>query len=134
MTPESSACLHRLLEGNIHEFTLTETTRRAVDELYGFIENLNFEIANNPTATPHIFMIVDATVGLPPLNYAFKHTKPLVAKYSRQKATVALISPDSFLLKTIAVILRSITPVRFFKSDERAQALAWLQEQAAAAR
>jgi hypothetical protein len=130
--PASAACLHNVLEGNIHEFVLAEKSRRAVDELYGFIENLNFEIANTPGADPHIFMLVDASAGLPPLNYAFKHTQPLIAKYPMQKATVAMISPDTFLLTTTSAILRTITPVHFYKPHERAQALAWLYEQAAA--
>jgi hypothetical protein len=127
---ESTACIHHILEGNIHEFILTAPSRRTVDELLAIVDTLNSEVASSG-GDLHRYILVDSTKGLPPINYTFAQMGPLARKYPQQRATVALISQPNFLLTTITIMMRAISPVRFYKPDEREQALAWLRETAA---
>ena len=133
MTTTSSACIHRVLDGDIHEFIFMEASRRCVDELLEVVDALNSEVVKTG-ADPYRSIIVDSTRGLPPINYTFSQMRPLSKKYPQQRASVALICQPNFLVTTIAIMMRAISPIRFFKPDEREQALAWLKEQAAARR
>jgi hypothetical protein len=127
----TSACIHRLLEGNIREFTFTftEASRRAVDDMVEILEQLQIEAANGDRGDHSIPSLVDSTVGLQPLNYAFLKVKPLISKYPlMRRARVAMLVSPTPLLKTIDMIMRSVAPVRFYTADQREAALAWLRE------
>jgi hypothetical protein len=125
------ACTHHLLEENIREFVFTEASRRAVDEMVDILERIQIEAANGNTADHAMPSLVDCTVGLQPLNYAFLKVRPLISKYPlMRRSRVAMLITPTPLLKTIDIVMRSIAPVRFYRADQRDMALAWLREAA----
>ena len=70
MSNHTPACIHRVLEGNIQEFVLTEVSRRAIDELFDITEkNLREAAVNNPNdlANP---VLIDSSIGIQSLNYS----------------------------------------------------------------
>jgi hypothetical protein len=81
MIAEAPACIHHLLEGKINEFILTETSRRAMDELFAIVENIQIEAAANNPADHYNPSLVDSRTGLQPLNYAFKRMQPITTQY-----------------------------------------------------
>lgn len=128
MNTASPACVHRILDGKINEFILTETSRRALDDLFAIIENIQREAARDNLADHYNPSFIDSSVGLQPLNYAFKRMQPLMAQYpTMRRARVAILVPPNPLLTTASMIMRTVTFLRFYKLNEREQALAWLR-------
>lgn len=121
---------HRLHNGKIHEYTFTEVSRRALDEMFAIIEEIVSEAAqNNNLEDQHNPTLLDSSIGIQPLNHAFQKMQPLVDQYPAiRRARIAIIVPPSPLIGTISRILRTVTPMRFYKPGERDQALEWLRE------
>src|SRR5688572_12533797 len=111
MTTDAPACLHRVLEGKINEFVLTEASRRAIDEMFAIIENIQIEAAKNNPTDHYNPSFVDSSVGLQPLNYAFKRMQPLLTQYpTMRRARVAIIVSPNPLLNTVLMVMR-LTPI-----------------------
>ena len=130
MKNDSPACIHRLHDGKIHEYAFTEVSRRALDEMFAIIEEIVSEAArNNRPEDQYNPTLLDSSIGIQPLNHAFQKMQPLVSQYPAiRQARIAIIVPPSPLVGTISKILRTVTPMRFYKPGERNQALAWLRE------
>jgi hypothetical protein len=128
MAVDAPVCIHNVLEGNINEFVFMEPSRRAIDELFSILEHIQEEaMKNNPTDLSNP-ALADVTCGFPPLNYAFLRLQPMITKYPlMRQARVAMIAHPSPLLKTVSVVMRSVTPVRFYNPSQRDLALAWLR-------
>ena len=122
------ACIHRLHEGNIHEYFFTEISRHAVDQMFDIIESILIEAAANNPADQSNPTLINSSIGLQPLNHVFQRMPPIVKKYPAvQRAHIAIIVPPSPLLGTISKILRTVTPIHFYKLHEYERALAWLR-------
>lgn len=134
MVADSPACIHRLHEGKVHEYILTEVSRRALDEMFGIIEQIVSEAArDNRPEDQYNPTLVNSSIGVQPLNHAFLKMQPLVSRYPAiRQARIAIIVPPTPLIGAISKILRTVTPMRFYKSGEHDQALAWLREFASA--
>jgi hypothetical protein len=129
MSFDAPACVHRTLEGNIQEFVLKEVSRRALDELFDMTEKALSKLAPDQQSTTGYPVLIDSTVGLQSLNYAFIRMRTVVSKFPNQKqGRVALLLPSSPLLRTVAIIMRPLAPVRLYSANEREAALAWLRE------
>jgi hypothetical protein len=127
-----SACIHRVLEGNIHEFVLTEASRQGVDELFDTVENIMADAhAKNDMSVIAGRFLLDSSVGVLPLNQAFTRARAIASKFpSHPQSRTALVFAASPLVRTIDLVLRTFVSVRFYGSNERDQALAWLRENA----
>jgi hypothetical protein len=130
MTTDSPACIHRIHDGKIHEYIFTEVSRRALDEMFAIIEEIVSDAArNNRPEDQYNPTLLDSSIGIQPLNHAFQKMQPLAHRYPAiQRARIAIIVPPTPLLGTISKIIRTVTPMRFYKPGERNQALAWLRE------
>jgi hypothetical protein len=130
MNTVSPACIHRIHDGKIHEYVFTEISRRALDEMFAIVEEIVSEAArNNKPEDQHNPTLLDSTIGVQPLNHAFQKMHPLVSQYPAiRQARIAIIVPPNPLIGTISKIIRTVTPMRFYKPGERNQALAWLRE------
>jgi hypothetical protein len=134
VTSQNPACIHHPLEGNVQEFVLIETSRRAVDELFALVETVESEALNNDPAHQAYPGLIDSTVGLLPLNYTFNRMYAVINKYpSIRRARVAILVSPNPLSKTISMMMRGLMSVRFYMPAEREQALAWLREDSKAA-
>jgi hypothetical protein len=125
-----SACIHRVLEGNIQEFVLMETSRRAVDELFDMAEKILADAhARNDMSVIAGRFLLDSRVGILPLNYAFTRARLMAKKFpSHPQSRTALVFQSSPLVRTVDLVLRTFISMRLYGADERDAALAWLGE------
>lgn len=122
-------CLHRVLEGNIQEFVLTEVTRRAIDELFDTAESLlaNAHARQDLSVIAGAFLL-DSSVGILPLNYSFARARAMSQKFpTHPQSRTACLLPPSPLLRTVDLFLRSFGPLRVYSIHQREEALAWLR-------
>jgi hypothetical protein len=132
MSP-SPACIHHFHDEKIHEYTFTEISRRALDEMFATIEEVLTDAEKNNPGEPYKPALVDSRIGIQPLNYAFQRMRPLVNRYPGiERVRIALIVPPTPLLSAVSKILHTVTPMHFYKPTEREQALAWLLERSEA--
>ena len=124
------ACIHRVLEGNIQEFVLTETSRRAVDELFDTVENIMKDAyARNDMSIIAGRFLLDCRVGILPLNHAFARALSMTKNYpSHPQSRTACLFASGPLVKPIYYFLRRVVSVHIYGIDERDAALAWLSE------
>lgn len=125
--PERALCEHRVLEGAIviHEFILREGTRPAINAMFDKIE----EILASVPAPATLPCLIDASHGIYAVAVAFTRIRGLVQKFpGRQPGRIALLMPDTSLLRVIDTIMRPFGSVRMFRPHERAEALEWLRE------
>jgi hypothetical protein len=121
-------CVYTRLPNGIHEFVMTEASRAAVDEFVAALEEMAQFLPPGKTAP----ILMDSTIGMQPTSYIISQTLQMIRKYPppQENQRMAIILRPSFLLNTIAVMLR-IFPflnVRFFKPEERDEAVQWLTE------
>jgi len=124
------ACIHRVLEGNIQEFILTETSRKAVDELFDTAEKiLGDAYACNDMSIIAGRFLLDSRVGILPLNYAFTRARQMAKKYpSHPQSRTALVFQSSPLTRTVDLVLRTFISLRLYGAEDRDAALKWLGE------
>jgi hypothetical protein len=129
LTPKSPACIHRILDGHIQEFVLTEVSRRAVDELFDMTENALQGALENQISDLVQPVLIDSAVGLQPINQSITRLCAMIQRFpSRKAGRIAMILPASPLARTIAMMMRPIAPMRIYMPNERDAALAWLRE------
>jgi hypothetical protein len=135
VTSKTPACIHRVLDGNVQEFVLTEASRQGVNELFDMAEKImeDAHARHDMTIIAGRFLL-DSSVGVLPLNYAFSRARQMASKFpSHPQARTALIFKSSPLTRTIDLFLRQLVSLRLYSVDERDQALAWLRAGAEAA-
>jgi hypothetical protein len=124
----TSACLYHVLDGNVHEFILTEASRQALDEMFDITEKQLRDQVTSGAPELARSVLVDCSVGFPPINYALVRVKSLMKEFpGQQRMRSALILPSGPLLKALSIMLRPITPVRIYMPEDREAALAWLR-------
>ena len=130
MSADTPACIHRVLDGNIQEFVLTEISRRALDEMFDTTEKFLLEaVESGGSSAGSGAVLIDSSVGPQSLNYSLVRLRAMMGRFPGQrKAAIAIILPSNPLVRTISVMMRSIAPVRIYTPQEREKALAWLRE------
>src|SRR5688572_9131005 len=116
MSLNSPACIHRVLDGHIQEFVLAEASRVAVDELFDAAEQLMADAyAHNDMSIIAGRFLLDSSIGILPLNYAFTRARQMAKKFpSHPQSRTAFLFPSSPLTRTIDFSLRTLISVRFF--------------------
>ena len=124
------ACIHRVLDGNIQEFVLTQTSRQAVDELFDTAEKILADAhARNDMSIIAGRFLLDSRVGILPLNYAFTRARMMAKKFpSHPQSRTALIFQSGPLTRTVDLVLRTFISMRLYGANDRDAALAWLAE------
>jgi hypothetical protein len=123
------ACIHRVLDKNVQEFTMKEVSRRALDELFDITEqNLQASMDNDyPDLVRPV--LIDSSVGVQSLNYSLIRLRAMVSRFpARRNGRIAIILPASPLIRTISMMMRPIAPMRIYAPHEREAALSWLTE------
>jgi hypothetical protein len=115
-------------EGSVawHEFVFHKPSRQVVDEWLAQLEILR---AARQPGDPFL-MLVDSTVGIVPLTYAFQRGRSFADRFpQRQSSRIALLIDNTFIsiVNSFIQMLRSSTEtVRLFRPDQREEAIAWL--------
>ncbi|MDX1995257.1 MAG: STAS/SEC14 domain-containing protein [bacterium] len=109
-----------------HEFVFHKPSRQVVDEWLAQLEILR---AARQPGEPFL-MLVDSTVGIVPLTYAFQRGRSFADRFpQRQSSRIALLIDNTFIsiVNSFIQMLRSSTEiVRLFRPDQREEAIAWL--------
>jgi hypothetical protein len=124
--PERSLCEHRVLDGTpVHEFILKDGSRAAVNELFDITE----EILDATPAPGSIPALVDASSGLFAISVAFERFRRLSQNFpNRERNKIAMLMPDTSMMRVIAAMMRPFGSVRVFLPHERPEAIRWLSE------
>src|SRR5688572_9679924 len=124
--PERALCEHRVLEGTpVHEFILKDGSAAAINELFDITE----EILSALPAPDSYPALVDASSGMYAVAAALNRIRQLATKFpGRRRSKIAMLMPDTSILRVIDAFMRPFSIVRFFRPDERDAALAWLTE------
>jgi hypothetical protein len=124
--PERALCEHRVLEGTpVHEFVLKEGSAAAINELFDITE----EILSALPAPESYPALVDASSGMYAVSVALSRIRQLATKFpNRRRSKIAMLMPDTSLLRVIDAFMRPFGIVRFFRPDEHSEALLWLAE------
>lgn len=131
--PSDCACTYTLHGNGVHEFQLTEASRRGWE---GFLDNMS-AIIKAQTERQTLLVLLDSTIGTPPLRYITSRSPSWTAEHPDRPAMhMAILYDDSVLLTFADMVMkglrrRSDSSARFFKSSQRDQAIAWLLEERA---
>jgi len=124
-------CIYHLLDGDIHQFTLQESTRDAVDGFISVMQSLSLELPADDTML--ILFDVRAS-GVPPLRYfsakVLNMMKTLQQANQVHPARTAILYRDQAMLSLLrtGMDLMSLTNWSNFMRafDDRDAALNWL--------
>ena len=115
----------------IHEFTFLKASRNSIDELYEVMRGL---LQHHPKPDS-VLLLVDVTNGIyPPLRYLFSATTDFNATHDDAPPgyTAVISNPNAVVMladtfmKTLSQFIVGYNNLRFFKPDEREQAIQWL--------
>lgn len=122
-------CLHRLLDGQIHEFRFTQVSRSAVDAWFATLIALMQE-----PAPACFYFLFDMSDGMQPLGYSMQRMLTFLHQHPhRPPAVIAFLHPPELSFQVIFSLLNRLVPQRqeemqFFPATERAAALRWLHQ------
>lgn len=130
MSADTPACIHRVLEGNIQEFILTEASRRGVDELFDTVEKILADAhASNDMSIIAGGFLLDSRIGVLPLNYALARARLMAKKYpTHPQSRTALLFTSNPLVRTVDLVLRTLISLRLYGANDRDAAIKWLNE------
>lgn len=124
-----------LHQNSIHEFTILQPSRTAVDELYQvFIDYMENE--NPPDA---FLLLIDARNGIvPPLRHLFTVTQEFAMRYASVPPghTAVVYNPNMIVsllenfLNTLSGFVTGYNTLKFFNENQYDEAVAWLLSQA----
>lgn len=131
MLNQKVACEFSQHESGICEYTFHKSSRQAVNE---FLAQNNKVIVNAEDDQTLLVLIDISPSGLPPLAYFLSRVREEMKQHPyRLSSRVAILYKDSRLLglmdNTVRLITNSKDKTRFFKLENRDQALAWLLEE-----
>jgi hypothetical protein len=127
------ACIHRTLDGNVQEFIFMEISRRAVDELFDLTEQQLQSALESGQSDIAGSVLIDSSLGLQSVNHSLFRLRGMIGRFpSQRQGRIALILPSSPLVRTIAMMMRPIAPMRIYMANEREAALTWLRSPIAA--
>jgi hypothetical protein len=128
--PADCACTYTHHDTGIHEFRMTEASRRGWD---GFLDSIS-AIIKAQTERRTLLVLLDSTVGTPPLRYITNRAPSWTAEHPDRPAMhIAILYDDSVLFTFADMVMKGLrrrrdSSARFFRSDQRDQAIAWLLE------
>lgn len=128
--PSDCACTYTLHDNGVHEFRMTEASRHGWD---GFLDNISV-IIRAQAERQTLFVLLDSTVGTPPLRYITNRSPSWTAEHPDRPAMhIAILYDDSVLMTFADMVMkglrrRSDSSARFFKGSQRDQAIEWLLE------
>lgn len=117
-------CSHKRLAERTHEFVLMEASIPALDELFNLVDAILHD-------TPYpctIYLLIDSSVGTPPVGYCLTRIRALAKKYPRREAgrIAFVLRPQSPFIRMFDILMRQYGDVRFFEPSQRAEAVEWL--------
>lgn len=122
---------YTLHENGIYEFRFEKASRKSVDELYEVLEKHLF-MQPYPDS---VLLLIDTTNGIyPPLRHLFSATQEFNRKYKDAPPgyTAVLSNPNVLLsltdafMRTLSKFTTGYNSLRFFKEEQRDEAIAWL--------
>lgn len=123
-------CLYEYTEDNIHQFTFTGKSERALDE---FFEQLTDVLTKADPHTPVLRYLVNLSDanGQAPINELVKRFRRLeVALPQRPPGRTAIVYRGELLLTLMNTLIGTLAPqrdkTRFFKTHECDKARAWV--------
>jgi len=125
------ACTYDRLDNGVHEFRLTEASRHGWE---GFLENMSKIINARAEDDGALLVLLDCTVGTPPLRYITSRSPSWTAENPNRPPThMAILYDDSLLFTFADMVMKGLrrrqdSSARFFRSDQREQAITWLLE------
>jgi cobyrinic acid a,c-diamide synthase len=109
-----------------HEFVFIKPSHQAVDEWLAMLE----VIQRDHDDSRLLRVLVDATSGVPSLNYAFQRSQEFIRRNPQRHASRFAFLVDNtftFIINSFIQMLRSSTEtVRLFRPEQHEEALAWL--------
>ncbi len=127
---DKTACVYRLLNGDIHELRFAESTRQTVDDLYDIlVETIEPNLPDKPLR----YLVISHRFGEPPLAYLTSRMRQLYQTYPQSPPVrVAILSRGGPMINLINVITRPFqtptTHIKIFRHGEYNDALSWLLE------
>jgi hypothetical protein len=127
---ESNNFSHVAHPNGIHEFIFKSAGREATDEL---IPRLDMLYASTPKDTT-LLELFDIRVGIGSVSYAMKRAAELVRRHPNPpRIRGAMLYRDSIVVSLLAPSVRLLRAVnfeiRFFRPEQRAEAIEWLLSQ-----
>ncbi len=123
-------CIHTQHANGIHEFRLTEASRQGWE---GFLGHMS-EVIHSRTDSGALLVLLDSTVGTPPLRYITSRSPSWTAENPNRPPThMAILYDDSLLFAFADMVMKGLrrrqdSSARFFRSTQRDQAITWLLE------
>jgi len=129
-TYETSSFSHITHPNGINEFIFKSAGREATDEL---IPRLDILYASTPKDTT-LLELFDIRVGIGSVSYAMKRAAELVRRHPNPpRIRGAMLYRDSIVVSLLAPSVRLLRAakfeIRFFKPEQRAEAIEWLLSQ-----
>lgn len=126
--PTRTRCSFQVLASGIYEFTMAESSREAVDELFEIMEELGQRHSLNVGGGT----LLDSSVGIQPLNYIFARFRAFAKEHPSEQnsSKLAMLIPANPLLQALDLMMRAFPFVktRIFRPEQREAALRWLLE------
>jgi len=125
---ETASLTYTHHDTRIHEFVFLEPTTKAID---AWITQVEVILKATPSDQQVMYIFDVTQTSVPPLAYALRRVKDVHHRFpNRPYARVAFVMNSGFLIslvETFVATLRSQRDlVRFFRADQRHEAVAWL--------
>jgi hypothetical protein len=129
-------CHYRQLENGVHEFVFLSNTRLAVDDYFAILETSPMAQGEKVADILHV-LIELREPGMPPVAYMVQRYRDFIKVHKEHLPAVrtAYLYRTGFIISVVRSFLRLITTPkqtnrRFFPISDRAQAEAWLLNEA----
>jgi hypothetical protein len=119
---------HSLLEHDIHEFSLADSSMSSAEAYMGELEKL---YQTRTATSPTLRILFNGGTGTLPINYTMQRGKELAAKYPNiGLLRIAILTDKMIEIRLVDSFMRLIrfanTRTRFFELSRREDALNWL--------
>jgi hypothetical protein len=123
------------LPDGIHELVLVASNSEALRQCFSYLDDL---FAGASQAQPLLILSDIRQSGIPSPHLLWQFARALLTKHpSPPRAYNAVLQNQNAMVKVFMVVMAQLArlygaQVRFFRDDEREQAIAWLKQQSAA--
>ncbi len=127
-TNTSSDCDYIRHDNGVHEFVFKKSSRMAMDFMLKYAREVRDTLDEDDFA---YFLNDFRPAGFPPFGYALKETQKLNRRYRVNHHIVqAILIKSGPMIELAKTFVNNAFPngsVKFFRKDQRAEALAWLE-------
>lgn len=120
-------CEYVVHENGIHEFIMLDFSRAGVD---AFAEKINLMTATALPSSVSAPLLIDSSRGTQPLNYLVKRMREIQQAYPQpdERGKIAMLHQPNIMVAIVNGMAQVFpkVQVRFFRPDEREQAVRWL--------